>query len=826
MVTKQIASSCLALLIVLTALPLLSCGSSPVEPTGPSGVDIGEIVQLVSDIARADSVDDRAEAINAVVKQGLSLGLFDENGNQLNENVAADAVSLTPEDVSAFAAFVDDGRYQTVGNVVDYLSELGVVLVDTSEIITTGDLLPDLQQYVNWSFAHPDDPESQLGILLASGPGMEPPTSTPQMTAETQISPLASVLMLGDILIGKPDEDITAMNPFVKKACAADIQKTAVRIMGLITKIESTLSSEAGQFLAGLATDLGKRLNLVKKDANLKIEVPALAKKIISAFAFGNYFQVRMRTVTDTSISSLWPVDKSLLLDAIDPGYLINPVLVLAPASANEGDHYEIMQEVPVVFTARLLSANEDGTGKDLFPDANAVLAPGNAICKTAANGHRLDTVASSDFAASFYVRATRLDNTVERHAVLHTSASILTGDLAEQFEKYKEPYGTVIKNLGLKPEELAEMFTLLSSAVKVAPTMSQVILFKGGKAVISPESFSGKPGDSCTFTVKKENLPAKPFWTWELEKKPGGIIFDPDLDKVNSPTASISFPDVGEYVISVILWEGDPNTSGRKIDWAEATATITGGPMDIEITGPDITGPGQPLVQGKEYKFIARTGAVPEDPVYVWYFPDGTQEMPFTNEITWAFPDTGNWLVAVDLFNTDTSTKPIQSASIEVKVVASETPETDVLKHLQEMTYFDIDFSIAGTLSGGNNRGYGFGLDDYGAQVSWDGVNFSVSWSYSGRSGTATGQVSPDGTKILRMTLLYEFETDEGPGWYRLEITGLPLWEDNYNDMFNQRVDDEDVQQYVSSFTTHESFTADWSGDVLLNIYFGKTPF
>ena len=112
----------------VSSFPLLSCGSLSDDTPGPDDVNQSKTAQRISDIARTDYIEERVEAINKIVNQGYSLGLLDENGNQLNDNVAEDAVSLRPDDITAFAHFVDDGRYNTVGNVVDYLAEVGVVL--------------------------------------------------------------------------------------------------------------------------------------------------------------------------------------------------------------------------------------------------------------------------------------------------------------------------------------------------------------------------------------------------------------------------------------------------------------------------------------------------------------------------------------------------------------------------------------------------------------------------------------------------------------------------------------------------------------------------
>jgi len=148
------------------------------------------------------SEEEARRAVQAALLQSGSLGLLGEAGNQLNPNVGADAISLTSEDLSAHVALTASGSYRTIGDVVDFLAALGVRLSANGQAITVDDLQPDLQRYVTWCFAHRDDPRGGLGLALGSGPFLEAPQETPEISGETAISPIAGLMMVADLLVG------------------------------------------------------------------------------------------------------------------------------------------------------------------------------------------------------------------------------------------------------------------------------------------------------------------------------------------------------------------------------------------------------------------------------------------------------------------------------------------------------------------------------------------------------------------------------------------------------------------------------------------------
>jgi len=147
-------------------------------------------------------IGEASEVVQSAVLGSYSLGLLDQQGNQLNPNVPAEAISLTPADLSTHAALAANGSCRTVADVVGFLAGSGVRMADTGQTLSVEGLLPDLQRYVTWSFAHQEDPRSNLGLVLASGPFMELPEQAPEMSGETVISATGSLLLLGDLLVG------------------------------------------------------------------------------------------------------------------------------------------------------------------------------------------------------------------------------------------------------------------------------------------------------------------------------------------------------------------------------------------------------------------------------------------------------------------------------------------------------------------------------------------------------------------------------------------------------------------------------------------------
>jgi len=199
------------------------------------------------------------EVLRRALERGYSVGLIGDMDMQFNPNIPSNGISLTADALGRHAQLLAAGRSSTVSEVVGFLAGLGVRLSSTGQAITVEGLLPDLQAYVDWSMVHPEDPRSELGRFLASGPALELPTTAPRLSAETLISPLAALLLAADVLVGVPvppplhggsgalpgeaSETMLALIPALGAGLA--LPRAAVgqyqareRIRGLITSIE------------------------------------------------------------------------------------------------------------------------------------------------------------------------------------------------------------------------------------------------------------------------------------------------------------------------------------------------------------------------------------------------------------------------------------------------------------------------------------------------------------------------------------------------------------------------------------------------------------
>ena len=806
MFKKRITISSLIISIVILSLNILSCGSPDGNDNDQPFSGEGERFDLIDRISESTSAEKRIEAINEVVQQGRSLGLLDANGNQLNTNVSDDAISLTPEDIASFSTFVEIGHYSTVGGVIDYLAEVGVVLSETGAVINPTDFLPDLQDYVDWSFRNGDDPDSQLGIMLGSGPEMVLLADPPEMQTSTQISPMAAVMMLGDILIGTEDNgEKPSAGLFTKVAHAADVKGVAMKIQGLITKIESGLKPTNATI--SFFGKVGEKYGILEKGTtdNFNIKVPDVVKQIIGAFAVSSHFAVRLYafkpgTLKTKDMSYL----KSFEIDQINEAQAIIPALVLV--SGDRSAPVTVVEdEIPIMYTIRLLSPYEPGVGTDLYPDANGVIDPYEIIASTTANGHIMDVASNNEpFGGMFTVTATKLKNKERRIAFLHASANILTGDLSKLFDKYTEQYGSVISALKLKPADLAEMFSALKAAVKISPWVTEVILIGGKQVSIDPETANGKPDEGIHFAAKIDNMPEGSCWVWQAwGTKQGGEQWNDDrlTELAVSDNTWVYFPEPGEYWVEVALMDGDPDLSdSRVIDSATAKVTIKSEPTDtpevelsIEVNQPP------PYEGGCSYLFTAKPSVeneqLPENIRWEWYWGDKGEDtrkgQPHANRlehmISHTFDKHGNFTISVKLFD-DSNNTLLATADMPINI--DNLGAIQRTKWARAMVYCGLTEDISKNRDGewvvisGDRQSFGWiGKDSHNqGGLVWKGNEFSVNWTSVHETQTTTytitGKVSPDATMVETITAKEDF-IDTNTNWTRkmvLTLTNVPI--------------------------------------------------
>jgi hypothetical protein len=537
-------------LVLITILSLAAgCGKKGTTTTGSPNKPVTQSYSggLVTAVADAATVEKRAQAVENIVEKGFSLGLLDENGKQLNPNVAEDAISLSPASMENYANLEAGGYFRTVEYIVGFLADAGVQLESTGAVITVKDFLQDLQKYVDWSFAHPDDPKSVLGLMIASGPDMKVPSSPPTVTAQTMVSPLCSLMIMGDVLIGVENGEGKASaaksNWLVKKAYAADDSENVVqRIRGLITTIKPLLSI-------------------------VKSILPEKSLNIIAAFEACDRLSVRMWEVPDSSIteadwnnkvSASLPVAKNLKLEKgkKESITVLGGVGIMSGAS---GSPLETLEGVQTNYSFQLFSEDQMGLDFSLFDDADAELQAfsgkmaGNFKYTPGYAGHQLTADGKSN--APFILKLKEIENTLTRKGILHAMARITAPadlqKLAEEKvdEKIKNFFlaGIVTSALEKLPwKDIQETMALINRDFQPTPWLCIV--------EFTPVEKKTTPSTTTTQAVK----PSAP--TVKIKSPKEGDVFQ-EVDKIIVSISVIDYlgePLPEKYIDTNAQWEYD----------------------------------------------------------------------------------------------------------------------------------------------------------------------------------------------------------------------------------------------------------------------------
>jgi len=452
-------------LIVLVVSVAACVLPTPTPPTTKSQ-------QAIDALERAEDQEEAKAAIGDIVSQGHSLGLVDEEGNQLNPNVSGeDVISLTPDDVAVYAMTSGGEHYRTLDHVVAYVADIGMTLESTGRPITTTDLLPDLQAYVDWCFTHPDDPKSTLGLLLAAGPELQVPDSAPQMAGNTPISPLAGMLLLADLLVGL-EQEVTQVNASLPEGAHLASRRgmsprqdkdTLIRVKGLITRIEGLANNTFVGIAAAAYDFLNKDAKTEKQLASAR-EYLGAVRVLIGHYEFCDHLAVRIvhpdgnraNTVTLEKRGDTIPLESKVV--------------------AVYGKTEQVVQQIPFAYTFRLLSNPTPPTQYTLHADADAVLVPPNVEnpkYESTLNGHQLQVVTD---VAHYELKAQTMVNEEKRTALLYADAILPLDNIDKLLEDWKGTIDVVAKDM--KPEELKQVLVILKRDLNPLPTMS-IVTFK-----------------------------------------------------------------------------------------------------------------------------------------------------------------------------------------------------------------------------------------------------------------------------------------------------------------------------------------------------------
>ena len=480
--------------------------------------------QLIASVAGATTDAEREIALERLIAQGYSLGILDENGNQVNRNVAADAASLNPDDLAALNWLTAEGYSRPIGSVVDYLAAAGVVMASTGNVITFQDFLPELQRYVNWSFQNPSDPKSSLGLLLASGPDMNVPRSPPTFTEWTPISPTASMLMLADVLLGvKEPPQKQASGWFNSVAYAADLQETAQEIEGLLIIAKPVLKE-------------------------LGYEIPEVAAKLLAAFAAGNRFAVRL---VDSRALSFDAEGKAIVVRRYEhpavnlTAAFLEPVVVLVPSG-------QVLRDVPAQYTLNLLSSFDMSYGAGpLYPDADMLMTSDKAVkegwAKMGLGGHRLEIDGKLPAQrASFAVFRGNIANTEPRGVFLHAAAAIPIPNIVAILLKYGTPIMSV-----LEFDQFIELYEKMEAAAKVTPWFTTIVMAPKTEVTLEPANLQGEPNKAYTFTATIKNAPKDFFIEWVSRSPEGNTVRD---GKPGETSTSFTWQREGTCEVSALV--------------------------------------------------------------------------------------------------------------------------------------------------------------------------------------------------------------------------------------------------------------------------------
>jgi hypothetical protein len=610
------------------------------------------------------------------------------------------------------------------------------------------------------------------------------------------------------------------------------VQDTAKRIQGLITKIEGTLNS--AQPIIGLGKKLGERLGLLEPETKPSAPlIPDGVKKLIAAFAAGSHFAVRVTDVTSIALDekSLKPV-RSISLTNDFSKYPARFVTVMMPSG-------EVLQGMPVVYTANLISPTEHGYGLPLYPDADATVSSGVVtISETEANGHRLAIVDNfPDTQAVVSVNATKLENKEDRVATLHVSGEILTPNLGEFFKKYIQPYAGMVDSYGVSPEELRSMFEDMKMALNVSPWVTQVIL-TNNEIAIEPGQLAGRVGlgydfgVSCDLAIRSQKNSST---RWKFEREGSPATKKPEWRAVMGVEcgtgAAVVFSEPGTYKVTATLILNPDTADERVYATATAKATITKETPNLEISidPSQVTGESQCQLRFEAIPNL-ENHYLPDEILWVWDYGDKSEVFERSgypsrnalfNDVAHAYANPGQYEIKLRMLEKASRTLVASaSATVNIDNAAAISKTTSARASLyaskQIRTYSDLD-GVLTTKSDWNPFGHvALGAVGTGDQrLKWEAdQTFKVSWTKEYETQktvyTIEGRVSKDAGTLESITITTVFEDPDygGPGiaWNQTEsltLKDIPLKKYSCGDnvAFNAHISGDDVRQHVDNY-------------------------
>jgi hypothetical protein len=353
------------------------------------------------------------------------------------------------------------------------------------------------------------------------------------------------------------------------------------------------------------------------------------------------------------------------------------------------------------------------------------------------------------------------------------------------------------------------------------------------GGLAIDPLTLDGEVNKEYTFTVKADNPPANARYSWSVDN----IVLQTDGQK----TFKTTFKTTGKHIVLLKLLDA----SGKELEKAQATANIKDA-VKLTVT-PDVL-KGE---TGKEYTFSASMANPPTGAItYEWSVNGSVKkssaETSFKNTFSTEGPFSvtlrallaGKEIAKIDSNVTITKPTPSPSASIPANNLAI----------IQKFSYMEASVFTNSMVHEYNkynkptdvDKQENIGFWTAYTPITWDGVKFSGSRTYTDTSGntvneTLSGTVSTDGNTILTLTSKLVVDNTQDHRTITMVLQNVPLSYINGN-LQNVGLGSANVQKYVVSLensltrvekgATYWTYTYKsplWDDKSSLTVEFGK---
>lgn len=520
---------------MLVLMLVVSCGGGGGDGGGDdngTASEVSDASQLMDDFNHAALNEDKVKALTRIAGRCESIGIIDQDSTLLNSVPPQIDISLDQDDMRAYASSISAGHYRTLGSIIEFLADMGVVLSSTDALISFEDVQQDIQDYVNWSFANQDDPAGTLGLLIASGTAMALPDSPPVIAKSTRVNLFTAMLIVGDILIGVDGPQPQALN-------RAGLSDTAESILGLLVQIEPELYLVLSK----------KKLPIYKK-----------IKELIVLFGVGNSLQAFFMDKNDGAFE---PVESITLFGfaprQIYAGTLLIPDIDLTPEPIGKiKPHYtltiEDTDDFPVAFD------NKEKTltfASSLFPPENP-----------------------------FHIRAEKLTDKSSNSATLNLDVKFEIPDLDALIETHKSKLGLLPRKMQTKlqdPVFMDSVKTFITQGLKI--TGRQLTITPAPVSistnVVPPNVTDALVGDSIDFEAKvafdpeeAENMFDVFVFSWQVSSSGE----DTELFEDAGSELTYTFQNAGDHDILVVLY-GMKNGTPHYLDLGTAHIEVSEAP-------------------------------------------------------------------------------------------------------------------------------------------------------------------------------------------------------------------------------------------------------